>query len=362
MLSESQSFKQRIPWLMAATRVVLGPAMIMAQRSGWNGLTLAAMVIAALLSDIFDGVLARRWRCDTAGIRLFDSMADNIFYLGCGTSLWMRQPVLIRSLAVPIGIVLGIEVLKFVFDFAKFGKPSSYHSYLAKTWGLLLATTVVMSFATHLTLALRVAWWTTMGLGVLACLEGWAISVIMPEWRHDLKTLSWAIGVRRRILLERQRTAKRSLRGAAVVATLILLATVSIPSRASSIPSVTFAGGSGSTLSAGTTGSLDVSSPDKLVFHADKGSEITIPYSQIQDCTYQDPVAHRLGVLPALAVGLVGTRIHNHLVTLTYLDTAHARQTVIFQLPHSGPEVLLLILHEHTTACPAYSPGHKGLN
>src|SRR5580658_3740506 len=132
MHSESQSFKQRIPWLMAATRVVLGPAMIMAQRSGWNGLTLAAMVIAALLSDIFDGVLARRWRCDTAGIRLFDSMADNIFYLGCGTSLWMRQPVLIRSLAVPIGIVLGIEVLKFVFDFAKFGKPSSYHSYLAK--------------------------------------------------------------------------------------------------------------------------------------------------------------------------------------------------------------------------------------
>jgi phosphatidylglycerophosphate synthase len=361
MQSESKALQHRIPWLMAATRATLGPMMIVGERAGWSGLTLAAIAVTALLSDIFDGVLARRWKCDTAAVRLFDSMADIVFYLGCAAALWMREPQLMRSFAVPIALVLGLEALKFAFDFVKFGKPTSYHSYLAKTWGLVLATTLVMSFATHVTLALRIAWSASLTLGVLTCLEGLTISILMPEWRHDLKTLWRAIGIRRRILLERQREAKRNLRRAAA-ATAILLATASVPSGASSISSVTFAGGSGSTLAAGTTGSLDVSSPDKLVFHADKGNEITIPYSQVQDCAYQDPVAHHLGVLPALAVGLVGTRIHNHLVTLTYLDTAHARQTVIFQLPHSGPEVLLPILHEHTTACPPYSPAHKGLN
>ena len=32
---------------------------------------------------------------------------------------------------------------KTVRDFIKYGKPASYHSYLAKSWGLLLAITVV---------------------------------------------------------------------------------------------------------------------------------------------------------------------------------------------------------------------------
>jgi len=362
MQSEANTLKRRIPWLMAGARAVFGPVIVIGERAGWSGLTLAAMVVTALLSDIYDGVLARRWKCDTATVRLFDSMADNVFYICAAAALWTYQPRLMQSFAVPIGAVLGIEVLKFVFDLVKFGRPSSYHSYLAKTWGLILATTVVMSFAMRATFALQIAWWASVLVGVIACLEGFAMSLILPEWRHDLKTLGQALGARRRILLERQRAGKRSLRMVAAVISAVLLAAVSVPSGASSIPSVTYAGGSGSTLSAGTIGNLDVSSPDKLIFHTDKGTEITIPYSQVQDCTYQNPVAHRLGVLPAIAIGLVGTRIHNHLLTLTYLDAAHARQTIVFQLPHSGPEVLLPVLHEHTTTCPAYLPAHKGLN
>src|SRR5580704_2920753 len=201
MQSESKAFKHQIPSLMAAARAALGPVIVIGERAGWSGLTLATMVVTALLSDIYDGVLARRWKCDTAAVRLFDSMADNVFYVGAAVALWMRQPQLMRSFEAPIGIVLGIEVFKFVFDFVKFGKPSSYHSYLAKTWGLVLATTVVMSFALHVTLGLRVAWWVALALGMVTCLEGLAMSVIMPEWRHDLKTLWRALALRRRILL-----------------------------------------------------------------------------------------------------------------------------------------------------------------
>jgi hypothetical protein len=54
-----------------------------------------------------------------------------------------------------------------------------------------------MSFATHVTLALRIAWWGALALGMLACLEGFAMSLIMPEWRHDLKTLWRALEARR---------------------------------------------------------------------------------------------------------------------------------------------------------------------
>src|SRR5580658_236105 len=119
-------WKRMVPWMMAAGRAALGPVVIAGERCGWNGVVLAGVIVAALLSDVFDGVLARRWKCDSAAVRLFDSMADNVFYVGAAVALWMRQPQLMRSFEAPIGIVLGIEVFKFVFDFVKFGKPSSY--------------------------------------------------------------------------------------------------------------------------------------------------------------------------------------------------------------------------------------------
>ena len=111
MQTECRIAKERIPWLMAGARAMLGPVMILGERAQWNGVALAVLIIAALLSDIFDGVLARRWKCDTAGVRLFDSMADIVFYIGCAIALWMRHPSVVRELAVPITAVAGLEAL-----------------------------------------------------------------------------------------------------------------------------------------------------------------------------------------------------------------------------------------------------------
>jgi CDP-diacylglycerol--glycerol-3-phosphate 3-phosphatidyltransferase len=84
--------RELIPWAMAVGRMGLGPVLIAGAVCSWNGFALAGMVIAALVSDIYDGVLARRWRCDTAAVRLFDSMADGVFYLCTAAVLWVYQP------------------------------------------------------------------------------------------------------------------------------------------------------------------------------------------------------------------------------------------------------------------------------
>ena len=139
--------RETIPWAMAAARATLGPLVIAGERCGWNGLALAAMVITALLSDIFDGVLARRWRCDTAGVRLFDSMCDVAFYACVAVALWIGQPRIWHQNAALLGVVLALEVMNFSVAFMKFGKPASYHSWLAKTWGLLLAAAAVAALA-----------------------------------------------------------------------------------------------------------------------------------------------------------------------------------------------------------------------
>lgn len=355
MQSESKAFKHQIPSLMAAARAALGPVIVIGERAGWSGLTLATMVVTALLSDIYDGVLARRWKCDTAAVRLFDSMADNVFYVGAAVALWMRQPQLMRSFEAPIGIVLGIEVFKFVFDFVKFGKPSSYHSYLAKTWGLVLATTVVMSFALHVTLGLRVAWWVALALGMVTCLEGLAMSVIMPEWRHDLKTLWRALALRRRILLHRRRDMQRlarlsrnALRGAGTLAALVVALT-GISAHAASIPSVTFIGGSTPGITMRAKGTLDTGS-DQLAFQWSGGS-LAIPYTQIQNFSYREKQTPNLGLLPAILIGLIRPQIYRHIVSITYFDTSGQKQVAIFEVPKQAKDTLPVVLQERTGVC-----------
>jgi phosphatidylglycerophosphate synthase len=197
----TDSKKRYIPWMMAAGRALLGPVLIVGAERGWNGLTLAGLVVVALVSDIFDGVLARRWGCDTAGVRLFDSMADTVFYLCTAVALWVSQPQLWRSYGWLLAVLLGMEGLRFGVDFVKFGKPASYHSYLAKAWGLVMAVAVVAAFAMHRgSVLVPVA----LGMGILSDLEGLAMSLVMPVWRQDVKTPAAAWRIRREERAERE--------------------------------------------------------------------------------------------------------------------------------------------------------------
>jgi len=174
---------------MAGGRALLGPVLIVGEKCGWSGAGLAALIVAALLSDIFDGVLARRWQCDTAGVRLFDSMADTFFYAGVVAALWVGQPALWASWRGPVLMLLACEAGRIGFDLVKFGKPASYHSYLAKTWGLVLAVAVVTAVAIGHADALMTA---AVVLGVACNVEGVAMSVMLPVWRRDVKTVAVA--------------------------------------------------------------------------------------------------------------------------------------------------------------------------
>lgn len=191
-----QKVRQTIPWAMAAGRALLGPVVLFGDRCGWSGFTLAAMVASALLSDIFDGVLARRWRVDTAAVRLFDTICDTVFYICVGIALWLYQPQILHGNLALLYALLAIEAANFAANFAKYGRPASYHSYLAKAWGLVLASAIVAAFATgHAVAVMSVA----LCMGIASNIETIAMSLMLPVWRRDVKTLDEAWRIRKEI-------------------------------------------------------------------------------------------------------------------------------------------------------------------
>ena len=185
--------KRGIVWGMVLGRAAMGPLIVVAAWCGVAGWVLGGVVIVMLVDDIVDGMVARLWKLDGANLRLADSCADTVFYLGTVAAIWLRAPLSLRSNWLVIAIVLGLEAARYIFDLAKFRKAASYHSYLAKFWGLVLASAIVCVLVKG-----GPNWPITVAaiFGIAVNLEGLMMSLLLPHWQNDVKTLVAAMKIR----------------------------------------------------------------------------------------------------------------------------------------------------------------------
>ncbi len=152
------------------------------------------MIAAGLASDVYDGILARRWQTDTSALRVADSAADTVFYLGVLAAIVERHWPALHERLWLLAALLVLEALRILFDWMKFRRMASYHSYAAKAWGLLLAAATIALLCFN-----RAPWLMTAALvwGILCDMEGLAMSALLPHWTHDVKSLRRALELRR---------------------------------------------------------------------------------------------------------------------------------------------------------------------
>jgi hypothetical protein len=62
-VGELSGLRWGIPWALIGLRAVACPLLAVGAWRGWAGEWLGAIVVVALLSDIYDGVSATRWGC-----------------------------------------------------------------------------------------------------------------------------------------------------------------------------------------------------------------------------------------------------------------------------------------------------------
>ena len=179
-------WKLWLPAMLVSFRAALGPGIIAVSQLLHSGILTASCIILALLSDVFDGVLARRWRIDTENLRRWDTRADTLFYACVMVTMWLRYPAAIERRWLLIAGVLTAEVATHVFAIVKFGRHASYHSVLAKIWGLLLAsaTIALLGFGVdNWLLSFSIAW------GIICNLQGLVMTMLLPVWQRDVPTL-----------------------------------------------------------------------------------------------------------------------------------------------------------------------------
>jgi hypothetical protein len=105
-----------------------------------------------------------------------------------------------------------------------------------------------------------------------------------------------------------------------------------------------YVGGTVPGLTSGVIGRLDTTSTTSLTF-ARAGNKVEIPYTSIESYEYSKDVTRHLGVLPAIAVGLVKMRRHSHYFSISYRTEAGGpSQVVVLEVPKDMPRSLQAIL------------------
>lgn len=182
----------RLSLALTLLRLALAPALVVLARGDVPGWVLAAVLVAGFVSDVLDGVVARRAGAITPFLRRLDSSVDTVFYLGVAYAAWQRHPGALRALTIPILIVLAGEALNYAVAYAKFRREASYHARSAKLWGLLLFFALLALLATGSAALLPVA----LAAGMLAEAETMAITLALRGWRHDVPSVWNALRVR----------------------------------------------------------------------------------------------------------------------------------------------------------------------
>lgn len=148
------------------------------------------LLVAALLSDILDGLIARSFSFTSELGALLDSVADTLLFFvsAYGLAIFHLEPVMAHRWAFVL--VLGLWTLENVLALARYHRLSSFHTYLSKVAGYALGIFVGSVFMFGFSVDLMAL---AVGCTVAASLEELALLALLPKWQSDVKGLWWVL-------------------------------------------------------------------------------------------------------------------------------------------------------------------------
>jgi phosphatidylglycerophosphate synthase len=154
----------------------------------------ATLFSLGLLSDILDGVIARRLQVASQKLRRLDSLIDQLFFLLVTLAVFNKWPAFFTHNAAKILILVSTECAAYLLCLLKFRREVATHAISSKLWSLVLFATLVQVLLTgNSTNLFNVCFY----LGLVTRLEIIGIILLLRGWTHDVPSLYHAYLVRR---------------------------------------------------------------------------------------------------------------------------------------------------------------------
>ncbi len=148
------------------------------------------LLLACLLSDILDGLIARRFNLQSKIGAFLDSTADMLVFLIATVGLFTFQTEFILAHYGEILTVLGFFVVEAVAAILRYGKISSFHTVLnrivAYAQGIFVMSLFLWGYRGWI-------FYPTIALAILDYSEELVLLYLLPEWRSDVRGVYWVL-------------------------------------------------------------------------------------------------------------------------------------------------------------------------
>jgi len=180
-------FPVLFPYLLVFFRLTLAPAFWIAYFLNSPPWLYVTFLLAGIFSDIFDGILARRWGTSTPHLRRLDSNVDTLFYGCSGLVAVLLQAAWLHPWFFPLLVMFLFMVIHNLVALVRYGRQQpSYHMYSGKLWSIVLVVTLITLFLGHPSVwALN----ATIFLGLYNSTEGILASLISPKPLTDVPSI-----------------------------------------------------------------------------------------------------------------------------------------------------------------------------
>lgn len=168
--------RSRWPNIITATRLVLMPGVLALAVAG-ERMWFAVVLGVALLTDVFDGLVARWLDAYSDFGRKLDSVADYVTLCVGLSGIVLLWPEVVRREWPWIAAGMGMFAAVLVFGFWKLGRAPCYHTWGAKLGAVVCAVSLVPLLAGWAAWPFHAA----IVLQVLVGAEAIAITLVLPR-------------------------------------------------------------------------------------------------------------------------------------------------------------------------------------
>lgn len=152
-------------------------------------------LLISYLTDAIDGYLARKLKITSARGSQLDSIGDQVTLIIGLIGLFCFENDFVKTNLTLILIAFVPYVIQMIIAFYKYGKATSFHTYLAKASAILQSVFILWSLFFNPEYSL---FYIMIVIGILETIEEISLVFMYKNWVSDVKSVFWALKDERR--------------------------------------------------------------------------------------------------------------------------------------------------------------------
>lgn len=179
----------QLPDYLSIFRILAAVALVIFAITGLRG-WFSWLFLIAWITDALDGYIARKRNKTTKHGAQLDSIGDAILFMGGAIGIIIFETAFFEQHLWLLIFAAGLYLLQLGLAFWRYGKPSSFHTYSAKTAALVIGLFFVI---TGFFGPVESMFYITIILVVLDAVEEIILTFMFRNYQTDVKGIYWVL-------------------------------------------------------------------------------------------------------------------------------------------------------------------------